>query len=149
MDPAASAATVPTADSGPEKQPKLRMMAKDTTPDKRKIESEKRTGQREAAKNPMLAARLVEELPRCATLANIEDLASKAAVRVIMLMKQEALDIVFGGAASMPPPHSIADALSTNSIMSTPSGHPSLEPRMPGVQASLLGTHTRTGGEEG
>jgi hypothetical protein len=35
----------------------------------------------------MLAARLVEELPRCATLADIEDLASKAAVCVVMLMK--------------------------------------------------------------
>jgi hypothetical protein len=37
MDPAATAAVVPTTDSGLEKQPKSRIMAKDTTPNKRRI----------------------------------------------------------------------------------------------------------------
>jgi hypothetical protein len=36
-------------------------LAKDMTPDERMIESEKRAGQREVAKNRVLAARLDEE----------------------------------------------------------------------------------------
>jgi hypothetical protein len=73
------------------------MMAKDMTPDKHKIESEKRAGQREAAKHHMLTARVDEErrqeterhlAPQA--LANSEELTGNAAVRAVMLMKQEA-----------------------------------------------------------
>jgi hypothetical protein len=78
-------------------------------------------------------------------LANSKELASKAIVCAVMLMKQEALNIAFGSASSMPPPYPIASALSTSSVMSTLSGHPPLQPRTPGPHAPSLGTHARTG----
>jgi hypothetical protein len=37
MDPAANAAIVPAAGSGPKKQPKARKLVKDMTPDERRI----------------------------------------------------------------------------------------------------------------
>jgi hypothetical protein len=78
-------------------------------------------------------------------LANTEELAGKAAVHAVMLMKQEALNIVFGGAASVPPPYSIGGALSTSSVTLTPSRCPSLEPNKPLARAPALGAHCRTG----
>jgi hypothetical protein len=63
-----------------------------------------------------------------------------------MLMKHEARNVAFGGAASVPPPHSVAGALSTSSVTWTPSGRPPLEPRTPGAHAPSLGAHARTGG---
>jgi hypothetical protein len=61
MEPAASTTAAPTTGSGPKKQLKAMKLAKDMTPDERMIESEKRAGQREVAKNRVLAARLDEE----------------------------------------------------------------------------------------
>jgi hypothetical protein len=56
MDPAASAAAAPAADSGLKKQPKVRKPAKDPTPDERRKESEKRAGRRVAVQNRQNAA---------------------------------------------------------------------------------------------
>jgi hypothetical protein len=82
------------AGNGPKKQPKARKMVKGMTPDERMMESEKRVGRREAAKNRVLAARLDEERRQETerylaeqALANSEELADKAAVRAVMLMK--------------------------------------------------------------
>jgi hypothetical protein len=69
-------------------------MVKGMTPDERMMESEKRIGRREAAKNHVLAARLDEERRQETErylaeqdLANSEELAGKAVVRAVMLMK--------------------------------------------------------------
>jgi hypothetical protein len=62
-----------------------------------------------------------------------------------MIVKQEAINVAFGGAASVPPPHSIGGALSTSSVTSTPSGRPpALDPNTPVVHAPALGAHDRT-----
>jgi hypothetical protein len=60
----------------------------------------------------VLAARLNEELQQeterylaVQALANSEELASKAIVCAVMLMKQEALNVAFGSASSMPLPY--------------------------------------------
>jgi hypothetical protein len=131
--------------SGPKKQAKVRKMAKDMTPDECRIKSEKRAGRCEASKNHVLDARINEERRQetkryltTQALANSKDLAGKAAVRAIMLMKQEALNIAFGGAASVPPPHLVTGALSTSSVMLTQSSRPPLEPGMFGVHAPSL-----------
>jgi hypothetical protein len=42
-------------------------------------------------------------VPRHEALANSEELAGKAAVRTVMMMKQEAINVEFGGVASVPP----------------------------------------------
>jgi hypothetical protein len=153
MDPAASVAAAPTAGRGPKKQPKARKLAKDMTPDERRIESEKRAGRREAIKICQQAARLDEERRQeterylaAQALANSKELAGKAAVHAVMLMKQEALNVAFGGAASVPPPHSVAGASSTSSVTSTLSGRPPLEPNTPGAHSPALGAHAMTGG---
>jgi hypothetical protein len=78
-------------------------------------------------------------------LANSKELASKAIVCAIMLMKQEVLNVAFGSASSMPPPYPITGALSTSLVTSTPSGHPALQPRTPGPHAPSLGAHARAG----
>jgi hypothetical protein len=62
-----------------------------------------------------------------------------------MMIKQEALNVVFGGVVIVPP-YSMADTSSTSSVTSTPSGRPPLEPRTPGPQTTSLGAHGRTGG---
>jgi hypothetical protein len=46
----------------------------------------------------------------------------------------------------VPPPNPVAGALSTSSVMSTPSGRPPLEPRTPGAHTPSLGAHARSGG---
>jgi hypothetical protein len=91
---------------------------------------------REAVKNRQNAARLEEERRQeterfltAQALANNEELAGKAVVRTVMMMKQEALNIAFGGASSLPPPHSVGGVLSTSSVTSTPSRRPPLEAR--------------------
>jgi hypothetical protein len=68
-------------------------------------------------------------------VANSGELAGKAAVRDIMMMKQEAMNVVFGGDASLPPSHSIGGALSTTSFTSTSSERPPLEPNTPVIAA--------------
>jgi hypothetical protein len=131
MDPAASAAAAPAACSEPKKQPKARKPAKDLMPDERRKESEKRAGLREAVKNRQNAARIEEECRleterflAAQALANSKELAGKAAVRAVMMMKQEAINVAFGGVASVPPLHSVGGALSTSSVTSTPrDGH--------------------------
>jgi hypothetical protein len=152
MDPIATAAAAPATGQEPKKQPKVRKTTKDLTPAEQRIESEKRAGWREAVKNHENAARLEEkwrqEIERFFTaqaLANSEELASKAAVRAVMMMKQEALNVVFGSATSLPPPHSVCGALSMSSATSTPSGRPPLEPNTPVAAASALGAHGRMG----
>jgi hypothetical protein len=92
-------------------------MAKDIMPDKRKIKSEKRASQREATKKRVLAARLNEERRQeteryliVQDLGNSEELGGKAVLQVVMLMKNEVLKVVFGGAVSVPPNHSVAVA---------------------------------------
>jgi hypothetical protein len=45
----------------------------------------------------------------------------------------------------VPPPHSVGGALSTSSIMSTPSGRPPMEPNTSVVHAPALGAHGRMG----
>jgi hypothetical protein len=94
MDPAASAAAAADAGNGPKKQPKARKMAKGMTSEERRMESEKHAGRHEATKNRVLAARLDEERRQeteryltAQALANNEELAGKAIVRVVMLMK--------------------------------------------------------------
>jgi hypothetical protein len=80
--------------SGPNKQPKARKPAKDLTPDERRKELEKHTSRCEVIKNRQNAAPLEEErrleTQRFLTtqaLANSEELAGKATVRVFMMMK--------------------------------------------------------------
>jgi hypothetical protein len=79
-------------------------------------------------------------------LDNSEELAGKAAVRAIMLMKLEAANIMFGGATYVPLAYPVAGALSTSSVMSTLSDCPSLVPTTPGAHAPSVGAHARTGG---
>jgi hypothetical protein len=43
-----------------------------------------------------------------------------------MLIKQEALNVAFSSAAFVPPPNSVGGTLSTSSVTSSPSRHPSL-----------------------
>jgi hypothetical protein len=131
MDPAASEAVVAAADSGLNKQPKVRKAVKDLTPDERKKESEKRAGRRVAMRNRQNAARLDEErwtetewFLAVHALANSEELARKATARAFMMMKQETINVAFGGIASMPPSCGVGGALSTSSVTSTPSGRP-------------------------
>jgi hypothetical protein len=149
MDPAASAATAPAAGSKPKKQPKARKPTKDLTSDERRKESEKRAGRREAVKNRQNEARLekerrleTEQFLAAQALANSEEMAGKAVVRVAMMMKQEAINVAFGGGgASVPPPHSVSGALSTSSVTLTPSGLPPvLEPNTSVAHAPALGT---------
>jgi hypothetical protein len=79
-------------------------------------------------------------------LANSEELAGKAAVRIVMMMKQEAINIAFDDVVSVPPPQSIGGALSMSSVTSTPSGRPiALEPNTPVTHAPVLGAHGRGG----
>jgi hypothetical protein len=84
---------------------------KDMTSDERMVESEKRTGRREAIEIRQNAARLDEERRQeterylaAQALVNSEDLAGKSDVRAFMLMKQEAFHVVFGDAATEHPP---------------------------------------------
>jgi hypothetical protein len=49
-------------------------------------------------------------------LYNSNELAGKAAVHAVMLMKQETLNVMFGCTAFVPPPLSIADTLSPRSV---------------------------------
>jgi hypothetical protein len=151
MDPAASAAATPAAGSGLKKQPKVRKPAKDLTPEERRKESQKRAGQREAVKNRQNATRLEEErrlenerFLAAQALANSEELAGKVVVRAVMMKKQEAINVTFGGVASPPPSSAVGDALSTSSVTSTPSGcPPALEPNTPIAHALALGAHCR------
>jgi hypothetical protein len=121
--------------------------------DERQKESEKRAGRREAIKNRQNAARLEEErrleierFLAVQALANSEELAGKAIVCAVMMMKQEAINVAFGGGAYVTPPHSIGDALSTSSVTSTSNGRPpALEPNTDVVHAPALGTHGRGG----
>jgi hypothetical protein len=115
--------------------------------------SEKRASQREAAKKRLLAARLDEERRQeteryliVQALANSEELAGNAVMWAIMRMKHEALNVVFGGAVFVAPPHPLAGAFSTISVTSTLSGRPPLAPRMPGAHAPSPGAHARTVG---
>jgi hypothetical protein len=79
-------------------------------------------------------------------LANSKELVGKAAMHAIMMMKQEAINVAFGGVTSVPPPHSVSGALSTRPITSTPSGiPPALEPNTPVAHALALGAHGRGG----
>jgi hypothetical protein len=146
MDPTASEAAAPAAGSGLKKQPKVRKAAKDLTPDERKKESEKRAGRRATMRNRQNAARLDEErwqetqrFLAAQALANSEELAGKAAACAVMMMKQKAINMAFGGVASMPPSCGIGGALSTSSVTSTPSGRPpALELNTPVVHAPAL-----------
>jgi hypothetical protein len=126
MDPTASAAAAPVAGSEPNKQPKARKAAKDLTSDERRKESEKRAGRLEAVKNRVNAARLEEErrleterFLAAQALANSEELAGKAAVRFVMMMKQEAINVAFGGVASLPLSSVVGGTLSTSSVTLT------------------------------
>jgi uncharacterized protein YkwD len=117
VDPDASEAVAPAAGSGLKKIPKVRKAAKDLTPDERKKESEK---------NRQNAARLDEEHRQetqrflaAQALANNEELAGKAAVRTVMMMKQEAINVAFGSVASLPSSCGVGGALSTSSVTST------------------------------
>jgi hypothetical protein len=145
MDPAATTAAAPAAGSVPKKQPKARKLAKNMTTDERKAESKKRANRREVAKNCVLDACLngerrleTERYIAAQALANSEELVGKAAVRAVMMMKQEALKVAFGRAVSMPP-HPMA-------ISSLTSGRPPLKPRTPSPHAPLQGTQARAGG---
>jgi hypothetical protein len=151
MDPAASEAAEPAAGSGLKKQPKVRKVAKDLMSYEQKKESEKCAGHRVAMRNRQNAARLDEEHRQeterflaAHTLVDSEELAGKAATRAIMMMKQEAINVAFGGVASMPPSCAIGDALSTSSVTSTPSGRPpALKLNTPVAHAPALGAHGR------
>jgi hypothetical protein len=110
MDPVTNVIAASAAGNGLKKQPKTRKMVKDMTPDERRIESDKRAGRREAVKSRQQAARLnkeslqeIEHYLAFKALANSEELASKADVCVVMLMKQEALNNTFGGAVFVSP----------------------------------------------
>jgi hypothetical protein len=127
-------------------------MAKDIMLDKCKIESEKRASRRQAIKKHVLAARLdekhrqdTERYLAVQALANSEELAGKAVLQAIMLMKNEALNVVFSGAISVPPPHPMACAFSTILVTSTPSGRPPIAPRTTGMHAPSPDAHARTG----
>jgi hypothetical protein len=104
-------------------------------------------------RNRQNAARLDEECRQeterflaAHSLANSEELAGKAAARAIMMMKQEAINVAFGGVASMPPSCGIGGTLSTISVTSTPSGRPpALELNTHVVHAPALGAHGRGG----
>jgi hypothetical protein len=75
-------------------------------------------------------------------LANSEELAGKAAVRAIMMMKQEAINVAFGGVASVHPSSVVEGSLSTCSVTSTSSGRPlALEPNTHVTHAPALGAH--------
>jgi hypothetical protein len=153
MDPAASAAVAPAAGSELKKQPKVRKAVKDLMPDERRNESEKHAGRRVAVRNRQNAARLNEERRQeterfltAQALANIEELAGKAAMHAVMMMKQEAINVAFGGVASLPPPCVVGGALSTSSVTSASSGcPPALELNMPVAHAPALGAHDRDG----
>jgi hypothetical protein len=153
MDPAASEATAPAAGSGLKKQPKVRKAAKDLTPDERKKESEKRADRRAAMRNRQNTAQLDEErwqetqrFLAAQALANNEELAGKATACAVMMMKQEAINVAFGGVASLPLPCGVGGALSTSSVTSTPSGRPpALELNTPVAHAPALGAHGRGG----
>jgi hypothetical protein len=127
----------------------VRKAAKDLTPDKRKKELEKRAGRRVAMQNRQNMARLDEERRQeteqflaAHALANSEELAGKAAACAIMMMKQEAINVAFGGVASMPPSCVVGGALSTSSVTSTPSSRPPvLELNMHVTHAPALGAH--------
>jgi hypothetical protein len=67
MDPAATTATAPAAGSVPKNQAKLRKLAKDMTPDERKVEYENPACQREAAKN-RVSSTLMTKASALATL---------------------------------------------------------------------------------
>jgi hypothetical protein len=79
-------------------------------------------------------------------LANSEELAGKAAACAVMMMKQEAINVAFGGVASMPPSCAIGGALSMSSVTSTPSGWPpTLELTTPVAHAPALDAHGQGG----
>jgi hypothetical protein len=153
MDPAASEAAAPATGGGLKKQPKVRKMAKDLTPDEWKKESKKRVGRRAAMRNRQNAARLDEEHRQetqrflaAQALANSEELAGKAVAQAVMMMKQEAINVAFGSVASLPPSCGIGGALSTSSVTSTPSGlPPALELNTPVAHAPTMGAHGRGG----
>jgi hypothetical protein len=131
----------------------VRKVAKDLTPDERSKESEKRAGRRVAIRNRQNAARLDEEHRQetewflaAHALANSEELAGKAVVRVVMMMKQEAINVASGGVASLPPSCAVGGALSTFSVTSTPSGRPpALDLNMPVLHVPALDAHGRGG----
>jgi hypothetical protein len=79
-------------------------------------------------------------------LANSEVLAGKAAARAVMMMKQEAINVAFGGVASLPPSCGVGGALSTSSVTLTLSGRPpALELNTLVAHAPTLGTHGQGG----
>jgi hypothetical protein len=97
----------------------VRKAAKDLTPDERRKELEKRAGRRVAVRNRQNAARLDEErrleterFLAAQALANNKELTGKATVRADMMMKQEAINVAFGGVASLPPSCAVGGALS-------------------------------------
>jgi hypothetical protein len=102
-------------------------------------------------RNRQNAARLDEErrleterFLAAQALANSEELAGKAAVRAVMMMKQEAINVAFTGVTSLPPACAVGGALLTSSVTSTPSDGPhALELNTPVVHAPALGAHGR------
>jgi hypothetical protein len=150
MDPTVTAAAMPVAGSRPKKQPKARKPAKELMLDEHGKESEKRASRCEAMKNCQNTARLEEhrlETKRflaVQALDNSEELAGKATVHPIRMIKQEAINVAFGGATYVTPPLSIGGALSASSVTSTSSWRPpTLAPNTPVVHAHALGAHDR------
>jgi hypothetical protein len=88
----------------------VRKVAKDLMPDEQMKESEKHAGRRVAVRNHQNATRLDEErrleterFLAAQAMVNREELAGKAAMRFVMMMKQEAINVAFSGATSLPP----------------------------------------------
>jgi hypothetical protein len=131
MDLATTTAAAPAACIVVKKQ------AKDMTSEEQKAKSEKCAGRREATRIHVFTTRLDEEQRQvndhylfAQATANSEELAEKAAARVVMLMKQEALNVAFDDGAVIPG-QPVAGVSSTSSVTSTPSGRPPPEPRTP------------------
>jgi hypothetical protein len=110
MDPIVSEAVAPAADNELKKHPMARKPVKDLTLDERRKESEKHASRYKPVKNRQNTARLEEErrleteqFLAAQALANSEELASKAAVRTVMMTRPDATNITFSGVASMPP----------------------------------------------
>jgi hypothetical protein len=111
MDPIISEAAAPAADNEPKKHPKARKPMKDLTLDEQRKEAEKHASWCEPVKNRQNTARLEEECRleteqflAAQALANSEELASKAAVRTVMMTRQDATNITFSSVAFVPPP---------------------------------------------
>jgi hypothetical protein len=79
-------------------------------------------------------------------MANSEELAGKADVCVVMMIKREAINVAFGSVALVPLSSAVGGALLTSSVTSTLSGRPpALEPKTPIAHAPALGAHGRGG----